>query len=116
MTVYANDATQDAMLDDEPSDWPDASWQAVDAGLRCGICKEFFNAAMMLTGCSHNYCSLCIRQTFDAQPEVEKYCPTCRQPSGVRALVNNRALDDIVRNFTRVRWDFISISRVDCPR
>uniref|UniRef100_A0A5F9CM22 Oxytocin receptor n=1 Tax=Oryctolagus cuniculus TaxID=9986 RepID=A0A5F9CM22_RABIT len=38
--------------------WPPglAVMKTVDDLLRCGICFEYFNIAMMIPQCSHNYC------------------------------------------------------------
>uniref|UniRef100_A0A3Q4GRM7 RING-type E3 ubiquitin transferase n=1 Tax=Neolamprologus brichardi TaxID=32507 RepID=A0A3Q4GRM7_NEOBR len=44
----------------------------VDALLRCPICFDFLNISMM-TKCSHNFCSLCIRKFLSYKLQ----CPVC---------------------------------------
>ena len=46
----------------DPEDFKDHNFQNFDRELRCGICFEFLNTAMMITVCSHNFCSLCINR------------------------------------------------------
>nr|XP_042129711.1 E3 ubiquitin-protein ligase RAD18 isoform X4 [Peromyscus maniculatus bairdii]XP_042129712.1 E3 ubiquitin-protein ligase RAD18 isoform X4 [Peromyscus maniculatus bairdii] len=45
----------------------------MDDLLRCGICFEYFNIAVIIPQCSHNYCSLCIRKFLSYKTQ----CPTC---------------------------------------
>ncbi|XP_046996084.1 E3 ubiquitin-protein ligase RAD18-like isoform X1 [Schistocerca americana] len=65
--------------------------EQLDRLLRCGICYEYFSTALM-TGCSHNYCSLCIRKSLGYKTE----CPTCMKETFESHLRSNRILDDIV--------------------
>ncbi|XP_045435074.1 E3 ubiquitin-protein ligase RAD18 isoform X4 [Pipistrellus kuhlii] len=73
--------------------------KTVDDLLRCGICFEYFNIAMMIPQCSHNYCSLCIRKFLSYKTQCPTCCVTVTEPD----LKNNRALDDLVKslNFAR---------------
>ncbi|XP_036911597.1 E3 ubiquitin-protein ligase RAD18 isoform X1 [Sturnira hondurensis] len=73
--------------------------KTVDDLLRCGICFEYFNIAMMIPQCSHNYCSLCIRKFLSYKTQ----CPTCRVTVTEPDLKNNRVLDELVKslNFAR---------------
>lgn len=66
----------------------------VDTILRCPICFEFLSIAMM-TKCSHNFCSLCIRKFLSYKLQ----CPVCNSPTTEQDLRNNRILDDLVTNF-----------------
>ncbi|GBN21806.1 E3 ubiquitin-protein ligase RAD18 [Araneus ventricosus] len=70
----------------------------LDEALRCRICYEYFNNCM-ITKCSHNYCSICIRKymTYKSQ------CPTCFQDAAEPELRNNRLIDEILRLYKIVR-------------
>ncbi|KAM4613291.1 E3 ubiquitin-protein ligase RAD18 isoform 2-T2 [Polymixia lowei] len=64
-----------------------------DTLLRCPICFEFLSIAMM-TKCSHNFCSLCIRKFLSYKLQ----CPVCNSQTTEQDLRNNRLLDDLVIN------------------
>nr|XP_057911667.1 E3 ubiquitin-protein ligase RAD18 isoform X2 [Doryrhamphus excisus] len=70
----------------------------IDALLRCPICFDFLNISMM-TKCSHNFCSLCIRKFFSYKLQ----CPVCNVPATEQDLRNNRLLDDLVVSFRAIR-------------
>ncbi|XP_046707013.1 E3 ubiquitin-protein ligase RAD18 isoform X1 [Silurus meridionalis] len=69
-----------------------------DTLLRCPICFDFLNISMM-TQCSHNFCSLCIRKFLS----YKLLCPVCNTPLTEQELRNNRLLDDLVQSFQAVR-------------
>ncbi|XP_054640314.1 E3 ubiquitin-protein ligase RAD18 isoform X3 [Dunckerocampus dactyliophorus] len=69
-----------------------------DALLRCPICFDFLNISMM-TKCSHNFCSLCIRKFFSYKLQ----CPVCNVQATEQDLRNNRLLDDLVVSFRAAR-------------
>ncbi|XP_035955787.1 E3 ubiquitin-protein ligase RAD18 isoform X2 [Halichoerus grypus] len=81
--------------------WPPglAVMKTVDDLLRCGICFEYFNIAVMIPQCSHNYCSLCIRKFLSYKTQCPTCCVTVTEPD----LKNNRILDELVKslNFAR---------------
>ncbi|XP_073900405.1 E3 ubiquitin-protein ligase RAD18 isoform X2 [Castor canadensis] len=85
---------------DEPR-WPPglAVMKTVDDLLKCGICFDYFNIAMVIPQCSHNYCSLCIRKFLSYKTQ----CPTCFVTVTEPDLKNNRILDELVKsmNFAR---------------
>ncbi|XP_041460910.1 E3 ubiquitin-protein ligase RAD18-like [Lytechinus variegatus] len=85
----------------DPSDWPSSmpELKTIDTLLRCGICYEFFDIAMILPKCSHNYCSICIRRYMN----YKNQCPTCNTPAEASQLCANRSLDQLVANFKVVR-------------
>ncbi|KAM8759000.1 E3 ubiquitin-protein ligase RAD18 isoform 1-T1 [Rhynchonycteris naso] len=85
---------------DEPR-WPPGMevMKEVDDLLRCGICFEYFNIAMMIPQCSHNYCSLCIRKFLSYKTQ----CPTCFVTVTEPDLKNNRVLDELVKNLNFAR-------------
>ncbi|XP_058634683.1 E3 ubiquitin-protein ligase RAD18 isoform X11 [Onychostoma macrolepis] len=72
--------------------------KSIDTLLRCPICFEFLNITMM-TQCSHNFCSLCIRKFLS----YKLLCPVCNLPSKEQDLRNNRLLDDLVQSFQEAR-------------
>ncbi|XP_078270544.1 E3 ubiquitin-protein ligase RAD18 isoform X3 [Rhinoraja longicauda] len=71
----------------------------MDDLLRCGICFEYFNIAMMIPRCSHNYCSLCLRKFLSYKTQCPICCVTVTEPE----LLNNRVLDEIVKCFRTAR-------------
>ncbi|XP_075430803.1 E3 ubiquitin-protein ligase RAD18 isoform X2 [Ascaphus truei] len=73
--------------------------KVLDDLLRCGICFDYFNIAMIIPQCSHNYCSLCIRKFLSYKTQ----CPTCCVAVAEPELRNNRILDDLVKTFTSAR-------------
>ncbi|XP_054833660.1 E3 ubiquitin-protein ligase RAD18 isoform X2 [Eublepharis macularius] len=83
------------------SQWPEQPdpLKEVDNLLRCGICFDYFNIAMIIPQCSHNYCSLCIRKTLSYKAQ----CPTCCVAAAEPDLKNNRILDDLVKTFNSAR-------------
>ncbi|XP_054751911.2 E3 ubiquitin-protein ligase RAD18-like [Lytechinus pictus] len=85
----------------DPSDWPSSmpELKTIDTLLRCGICYEFFDIAMILPKCSHNYCSICIRRYMNYKSQ----CPTCNTPAEASQLCANRSLDQLVANFKVAR-------------
>ncbi|XP_026205202.1 E3 ubiquitin-protein ligase RAD18 isoform X2 [Anabas testudineus] len=70
----------------------------VDALLRCPICFDFLNISMM-TKCSHNFCSLCIRKFLSYKLQ----CPVCNTQATEQDLRNNRVLDELVVSFQTAR-------------
>ncbi|KAF7730812.1 E3 ubiquitin-protein ligase rad18 [Apophysomyces ossiformis] len=84
---------------DDPSDFQNAFLQDLDEHMRCGICKEFYTTAMILTTCSHSFCALCIRRSLSTEP----CCPKCRVPTHDSKLHNNYELDNIVNSWRTAR-------------
>ncbi|XP_074523823.1 E3 ubiquitin-protein ligase RAD18 isoform X2 [Halichoeres trimaculatus] len=81
----------------------------IDTLLRCPICFDFLNITMM-TKCSHNFCSLCIRKFLSYKMQ----CPLCNTEAAEQDLRNNRLLDDVVVNFQSVRQQ-LSKANFDTP-
>ncbi|XP_019942062.2 E3 ubiquitin-protein ligase RAD18 isoform X3 [Paralichthys olivaceus] len=81
----------------------------VDTLLRCPICFDFLNISMM-TKCSHNFCSLCIRKFLCYKLQ----CPVCNTQATEQDLRNNRILDDLVVNFQVARQQ-LSKANFDSP-
>ncbi|XP_078518544.1 E3 ubiquitin-protein ligase RAD18 isoform X2 [Lissotriton helveticus] len=85
----------------EEEEWPKSlpQMKVIDELLRCGICFDYYNIAMIIPQCSHNYCSLCIRKFLSYKTQ----CPTCRVAVVEHDLRNNRVLDELVKNFNSAR-------------
>ncbi|XP_056462041.1 E3 ubiquitin-protein ligase RAD18 isoform X1 [Gadus chalcogrammus] len=77
----------------------------VDTLLRCPICFDFVSIAMM-TKCSHNFCSLCIRKFLSYKLQ----CPVCNSSTTEQDLRNNRILDDLVTSFQSTRLELSKVS------
>ncbi|XP_046840165.1 E3 ubiquitin-protein ligase RAD18-like [Xenia sp. Carnegie-2017] len=86
-------------------DWPWKDMQTIDSLLRCSICGEFFTNTNFIPSCSHNYCSLCIRNYLN----VDSKCPMCGVPVQDSQLRNNRIIDEIVKSFTKIRNDLLQL-------
>ncbi|KAJ8361175.1 hypothetical protein SKAU_G00177000 [Synaphobranchus kaupii] len=81
----------------------------VEALLRCPICFDYLNITMM-TKCSHNFCSLCIRKFLSYKLQ----CPVCNLAMTELDLRNNRLLDDLVVSFQAARLQ-LSQTNLDSP-
>ncbi|XP_075893168.1 E3 ubiquitin-protein ligase RAD18 isoform X2 [Nelusetta ayraudi] len=86
-----------------------ACLKEVDALLRCPICFDLLNISMM-SKCSHNFCSLCIRKFLSYKLQ----CPVCNMQITEQDLRNNRILDDLVTSFQAARQQ-LSKATFDSP-
>ena len=85
----------------DSSDWlqtPVAAVYAVEAALRCQVCKDFFESPM-ITSCSHTFCSLCIRRCLTNDGK----CPTCRTQDQELRLRRNGTVAELVEAFKLAR-------------
>ncbi|XP_071455744.1 E3 ubiquitin-protein ligase RAD18-like [Hetaerina americana] len=69
----------------------------LDSLLRCGICYDYMKNTL-ITSCSHNYCSYCIRKSMQYKPQ----CPTCFKEATEPQLRNNRLVDQFVGLYEKV--------------
>ena len=93
----------------DPSDWLHTSIRplaAVEAALRCQVCKDFFDTPM-ITSCSHTFCSLCIRRCLTNDGR----CPTCRAADQELRLRRNWALEETVQAFKLARPALVGFSQ-----
>ena len=93
----------------DSTDWletPLSSLSAVDAGLRCHVCKDFYTTPM-ITSCMHTFCSLCIRRCLSNDGK----CPECRAPDQELKLRNNWAVGDLVDAFVKARPEVLDYAR-----
>ncbi|KAF5524770.1 Postreplication repair E3 ubiquitin-protein ligase rad18 [Colletotrichum aenigma] len=98
-------------FDDVPdsTDWlstPLSGLSAVEAALRCQVCKDFFKTPM-LTSCCHTFCSLCIRRALSNEGK----CPLCRASDQELKLRSNWAMEEIVESFTKARKTTLEFAR-----
>lgn len=54
------DEAKDLQLDD-PQDFTHSALSLLDSSLRCPLCYELLKAPVIITSCSHSFCSLCLR-------------------------------------------------------
>lgn len=73
----------------------------IDELLVCGICYEYMDTSVM-TSCSHNYCSLCIRKYLHYKTQ----CPACSEETFEKDLRKNKVLDEIIIYFVNVKEKF----------
>lgn len=109
MLSFTEKRTSSAKLAEwSPSDWPESlrEMRTIDNLLRCSICYEFFDVALITPECSHNYCSLCIRRSLS----YDTKCPTCSLKVTPLSLKNNRVLDELVKNFIKVRTKLLELT------
>ncbi|KAK4521719.1 uncharacterized protein ATC70_004253 [Mucor velutinosus] len=92
---------------DDPSDFNATQLSTLDEHLRCPICKEIFDATMLLSTCSHSFCALCIRRSLS----TEQICPKCRKPAYESNLIHNYDLDNVVRQWRESRQFLIALER-----
>ncbi|MCJ1481695.1 E3 ubiquitin-protein ligase rad18 [Schaereria dolodes] len=93
----------------DSSDWlntPVAPLHAVEAGLRCQVCKDFFDSPM-ITSCSHTFCSLCIRRCLVHDGK----CPTCRAADQELRLRKNGTVAELVEAFQAARPSVIQLGK-----
>ena len=112
------DASQPGSLDMESSfDVPDStdwietslpSFEPLGAALRCEVCKDFYDTPM-ITGCSHTFCSICIRRCITADGK----CPSCRKDAQADKLKHNYAVREIVNRFKEARPRALELARTD---
>ncbi|KAI8631924.1 DNA repair protein rad18 [Xylariaceae sp. FL1651] len=85
----------------DSTDWlltPLSGLAAVEAALRCQICKDFYKTPM-LTSCNHTFCSLCIRRALSTDGK----CPLCRASEQEVKLRSNWSMEEVVAAFTQTR-------------
>ncbi|KAJ1800424.1 E3 ubiquitin-protein ligase rad18 [Coemansia sp. RSA 2399] len=91
------DRLLDSLELEDPSDWPSSFPQLreIDQLLRCPVCKEYFETAMVTSGCGHTFCSLCVRRCLTQETK----CPACRAPLTEGDLRPNRLVDSLMKSF-----------------
>ncbi|KAF2972723.1 hypothetical protein GQX73_g708 [Xylaria multiplex] len=93
----------------DSTDWlstPLSGLSAVEAALRCQICKDLYKTPM-LTSCNHTFCSLCIRRALSADGK----CPLCRASEQEMKLRSNWSMEEVVAAFTQARSVVLDFAR-----
>lgn len=93
----------------DSTDWlttPLSGLAAVEASLRCQVCKDFYRTPM-LTSCCHTFCSLCIRHAL----ANDGRCPLCRSTDQESKLRNNWSMDEVVESFSKARKAALDFAR-----
>ncbi|KAK1971033.1 DNA repair protein rad18 [Colletotrichum sublineola] len=93
----------------DSTDWlstPLPALSAVEASLRCQVCKDFFRTPM-LTSCCHTFCSLCIRRALSNDGK----CPLCRASDQELKLRSNWSMEEVVESFVKARKDTLQFAR-----
>ncbi|KAL6884360.1 hypothetical protein HDV57DRAFT_455313 [Trichoderma longibrachiatum] len=100
-----------ASSDDVPdsTDWlstPLSGFAAVEAALRCQVCKDLYKTPM-ITSCCHTFCSLCIRRALSNDGR----CPMCRATEQELKLRSNWSMEETVEAFSKARAAALSLAR-----
>lgn len=100
-----------ASSDDVPdsTDWlstPLSGFAAVEAALRCQVCKDFYKTPM-ITSCSHTFCSICIRRALSNDGK----CPMCRATEQELKLRSNWSMEETVEAFSKARAAALNLAR-----
>ncbi|KAK8052594.1 DNA repair protein rad18 [Apiospora rasikravindrae] len=93
----------------DSTDWlttPLPGLAAVEAALRCQICKDFYTTPM-LTSCNHTFCSTCIRRALASDAK----CSLCRSVQEVSKLRSNWSMEEAVLAFVKTRADLLALAR-----
>ncbi|KAJ1769787.1 E3 ubiquitin-protein ligase rad18 [Coemansia sp. RSA 1843] len=96
---------------EDPGDWPSSfpHLREIDQLLRCPICKEYFETAMVTSGCGHTFCSLCVRRCLTQETK----CPSCRVVLTESDLRPSRIVDSLMRAFRSGRQALLSRLALD---
>ncbi|OXU20685.1 hypothetical protein TSAR_000092 [Trichomalopsis sarcophagae] len=86
--------------------WPEEfnELKRIEELMICGICYEYIDTTVM-TPCSHNYCSLCIRKYLHYKTQ----CPACFHNVFEKDLYINRAMDSLIEHYFNVREKLITL-------
>ncbi|KAI0508687.1 hypothetical protein F5B22DRAFT_387534 [Xylaria bambusicola] len=98
----------------DSTDWlstPLSGLSAVEAALRCQVCKDFYKTPM-LTSCNHTFCSLCIRRALSTAGK----CPLCRASEQEMKLRSNWSMEEVVAAFTQTRSAVLDFATRPPPR
>ncbi|RYP16532.1 hypothetical protein DL765_005093 [Monosporascus sp. GIB2] len=102
-------------LDDvaDSTDWlstPLSGLAAVEAALRCQVCKDFYKTPM-LTSCNHTFCSVCIRRALSNDGK----CPLCRASEQELKLRSNWSMEETVEAFVKTRHHVLDFAKRPAP-
>ncbi|XP_023318241.1 E3 ubiquitin-protein ligase RAD18-like [Trichogramma pretiosum] len=86
--------------------WPEefSGLKTIEEYMICGICYDYMDTSV-ITPCSHNYCSLCIRKYLHYKPQ----CPACFNEFYEKDLYINRSMDGLIRDYIQIREKIITL-------
>ncbi|EJS44478.1 rad18p [Saccharomyces arboricola H-6] len=82
----------------------------LDTLLRCHICKDFLKVPV-LTPCGHTFCSLCIREHLNNQPN----CPLCLFEFRESLLRSEFLVNEIIQSYTSIRPSLLNALKIEKP-
>ncbi|CAI4058629.1 hypothetical protein SUVZ_03G1190 [Saccharomyces uvarum] len=82
----------------------------LDTLLRCHICKDFLKVPV-LTPCGHTFCSLCIREHLNNQPN----CPLCLFEFRESLLRSEFLVNEVIQSYTSIRPALIDALKIQKP-
>ncbi|KZO95755.1 hypothetical protein CALVIDRAFT_564416 [Calocera viscosa TUFC12733] len=100
----------------DPSDFPESFGilRTLDRTLRCPICKDLFNAPVLLGTCGHSFCSLCIREAL--KEGEKKECSACRVPTQESSIKKNIVLEESVEAYKTARSTVLALANDTASR
>ncbi|BGP14003.1 hypothetical protein JCM10213_005588 [Rhodosporidiobolus nylandii] len=101
----STDSTSTAL--DDPTEFDSPALRALDHSLRCPICTSLFSAPVLLTGCSHAFDSLCLRE-YLSDPKTRR-CPECMIEANEDKIRPVHALEAVVRGWKAARVDILAL-------
>ncbi|KAK8814277.1 hypothetical protein WA158_008139 [Blastocystis sp. Blastoise] len=104
-TTYWNELLEEI---DTENDWPSEaqSLSELEKLLRCPICKNIIDGAVVLTTCGHSCCSLCIKRFLSTQSK----CPICRVSCNEGNILRNILLEEICHSFKTNRSSMLILA------
>lgn len=94
---------------DHPDEFTASTLSFLDSTLRCPICSELFVGPVLLTSCSHTFCSKCLRQVSTPPlPSSERQLTIC---STERACFRRRRVLSVSRRLMRAEFARIRMSK-----
>jgi hypothetical protein len=101
--------------DDSEYAWPPAfsGMRALDSLFRCACCAGVYSGAVLLEGCGHSFCSVCVRTWLTTGNQSS--CPRCRKPATLGSVKSNPDFEALCSAFARVRADVLASARACAP-
>ncbi|ORY55314.1 hypothetical protein BCR35DRAFT_355756, partial [Leucosporidium creatinivorum] len=100
----AKDEPNDLQLD-EPQDFTHPALSLLDSALRCPLCYEVLKAPVIITSCSHSFCSLCIRESMT----IKKECPVDHTAADEGRIRPNKSLDEVISAWHTARSALLTL-------
>ena len=81
----------------------------MDVLLRCPICKDYYKDPVMISQCSHNFCSECIRRSLLHNAQ----CPVCRTKTLRSHLYPNKVINQLLHCYTKMDLKMEDLTMID---